>query len=81
MRRGFKAQTDLRVFLSEHRAAVTPAMAGLPAQGRPRRVVGLRRDEIAGLLGVATEYYADLEVCSPTLPTRHCRIFLATCSR
>ena len=61
MRRGFKAQTDLRVFLSEHRAAVTPAMAGLPAQGRPRRVVGLRRDEIAGLLGVATEYYADLE--------------------
>ena len=62
MRRGSKAQkTDLRVFLTEHRAVVTPAMAGLPAKGLPRRVPGLRRDEIARLLGVATDYYADLE--------------------
>ena len=62
MRRGSKAQkTDLRVFLTEHRALVTPAMAGLPAKGLPRRVPGLRRDEIARLLGVATDYYADLE--------------------
>lgn len=62
MRRGSKAQkTDLRVFLAEHRALVTPAMAGLPAKGLPRRVPGLRRDEIARLLGVATDYYADLE--------------------
>ena len=62
MRRGSKAQkTDLRVFLTEHRAVVTPAMAGPPAKGPPRRVPGLRRDEIARLLGVATDYYADLE--------------------
>ena len=36
-------------------------MAGLPAKDLPRRVPGLRRDEIARLLGVATDYYTDLE--------------------
>ena len=62
MRRGLKSQkADLRTFLAEHRAVVTPAMAGLPANGLPRRVPGLRRDEIARLLGVATDYYTDLE--------------------
>ena len=69
MPRGLKnARTDLRAFLTEHRAAVTPAMAGLPAKGLPRRVPGLRRDEIARLLGVATDYYVDLE--QGLLPTR-----------
>ena len=70
MPRGLKnARTDLRAFLTEHRAAVTPAMAGLPAKGLPRRVPGLRRDEIARLLGVATDYYVDLEQgLLPTAP-------------
>ena len=44
-------------------------MAGLPAKGLPRRVPGLRRDEIARLLGVATDYYVDLEQgLLPTAP-------------
>ena len=42
------------------RAKVTPAQAGLPA-GPNRRVLGLRRTEVALLAGVSVEYYAKLE--------------------
>ncbi|VEG25796.1 MmyB family transcriptional regulator [Actinomyces howellii] len=62
MRRGLTSPTDLRNFLTEHRAAITPFMAGLPGVSpRRRRIPGLRRDEIARLLGVDTQYYTDLE--------------------
>ncbi|MFF2998774.1 hypothetical protein ACFVTC_30110 [Streptomyces sp. NPDC057950] len=34
-------------FLRTRRARITPESAGLPAEGRPRRVPGLRREEAA----------------------------------
>lgn len=36
-------------------------MAGLPADGTPRRVPGLRREEVAVLAGVSVDYYTRLE--------------------
>ncbi|MGW4490038.1 helix-turn-helix transcriptional regulator [Amycolatopsis sp. NPDC004368] len=47
-------------FLRAHRARVQPADAGLPG-GTGRRVVGLRREEVAVLAGVSADYYARLE--------------------
>ncbi|UNO41151.1 helix-turn-helix transcriptional regulator [Streptomyces sp. MST-110588] len=52
---------ELADFLRTRRARITPDRAGLPADGRPRRVPGLRRDEAARLAGVSTEYYTRLE--------------------
>lgn len=51
---------ELREFLTAHRAKVTPAQVGLPAGGH-RRVPGLRREEVAALAGVSTDYYTKLE--------------------
>jgi len=48
-------------FLRGRRAAQTPDRAGLPTDDRVRRVPGLRRDEVARLAGVSTEYYTRLE--------------------
>ncbi|MFE9426357.1 helix-turn-helix transcriptional regulator [Kitasatospora sp. NPDC006697] len=53
--------TEIADFLRHRRAAITPERAGLPADARPRRVPGLRRDEVARLAGVSTEYYTRLE--------------------
>ncbi|MFH9354145.1 helix-turn-helix transcriptional regulator [Kitasatospora sp. NPDC017646] len=52
---------EIAGFLRSRRARVTPREAGLPADGRVRRVPGLRRDEVARLAGVSTEYYTRLE--------------------
>ncbi|MFJ7246137.1 helix-turn-helix transcriptional regulator [Kitasatospora sp. NPDC098652] len=52
---------EIAGFLRSRRARVTPEAAGLPADGRVRRVPGLRRDEVARLAGVSTEYYTRLE--------------------
>ncbi|MFH8370537.1 helix-turn-helix transcriptional regulator [Streptomyces sp. NPDC018031] len=52
---------ELADFLRTRRARITPDQAGLPADGRIRRVPGLRRDEAARLAGVSTEYYTRLE--------------------
>ncbi|MDI2035910.1 hypothetical protein PJL15_03044 [Paenarthrobacter nitroguajacolicus] len=43
------------------RAKLTPEQAGLPPGGGKRRVNGLRREEVAVLAGVSTEYYAQIE--------------------
>jgi transcriptional regulator with XRE-family HTH domain len=51
---------DIRDFLASRRARITPAQAGLPAGAR-RRVPGLRREEVAVLAGVSTEWYTRLE--------------------
>lgn len=51
---------DVREFLISRRARITPDQVGLPA-GEHRRVVGLRRGEVAALAGVSVEYYARLE--------------------
>ncbi len=51
---------DIAEFLTSRRAKVTPEQAGLPSYG-PRRVTGLRREEVASLAGVSVEYYKRLE--------------------
>ncbi len=52
---------DVREFLMSRRSRITPAQAGLPVYGGTRRVAGLKREEVAMLTGVSTEYYARLE--------------------
>jgi transcriptional regulator with XRE-family HTH domain len=47
-------------YLRARRALVSPEAAGLAPAGH-RRVPGLRRDEVAGLVGVSTDYYTRLE--------------------
>ncbi|GAA4506435.1 helix-turn-helix transcriptional regulator [Brevibacterium yomogidense] len=51
---------EIREFLITRRAGVTPTEVGLPA-GEDRRVPGLRREEVAVLAGVSTDYYTKLE--------------------
>ncbi|MET8976424.1 helix-turn-helix transcriptional regulator [Streptomyces sp. NPDC004539] len=53
-------RADIRDFLAARRAQLTPEQVGLPAGGR-RRVPGLRREEVAVLAGVSTEWYTRLE--------------------
>ncbi|MDP9868761.1 MULTISPECIES: helix-turn-helix transcriptional regulator [Streptosporangium] len=52
---------EIADFLRSRRAAITPEQTGLDLDGRVRRVPGLRRDEVARLAGVSTEYYTRLE--------------------
>lgn len=52
---------EIADFLRSRRARIDPDSAGLPDDGRPRRVPGLRRDEVARLASVSTEYYTRLE--------------------
>ncbi|MBI9113775.1 helix-turn-helix domain-containing protein [Sanguibacter suaedae] len=52
--------TNLGAFLRARRAAVRPADVGLPSSG-PRRVPGLRREEVALLAGVSVDYLTRLE--------------------
>lgn len=52
---------ELADFLRRARGQCDPARAGLPADGRVRRVPGLRREEVALLAGVSSDYYARLE--------------------
>src|SRR4051794_3398495 len=51
---------DIAEFLTSRRAKVTPEQVDLPSYG-PRRVTGLRREEVASLAGVSVEYYKRLE--------------------
>ncbi|WP_306214525.1 helix-turn-helix domain-containing protein [Actinoplanes sp. RD1] len=52
--------TDLGLFLAARRARLSPGEAGLVSHGR-RRVPGLRREEVAVLAGVSSDYYTRLE--------------------
>lgn len=52
---------EVREFLSNRRARITPQQAGLPAFGINRRVTGLRREEVALLAGMSIDYYIRLE--------------------
>jgi len=53
---------EIREFLSTRRARITPEQAGLPVYGGARRrVSGLRREEVALLAGISSEYYTRLE--------------------
>ncbi|NED35246.1 helix-turn-helix transcriptional regulator [Streptomyces sp. SID8499] len=53
-------RSDIRGFLVSRRAKLVPERVGLPT-GRRRRVPGLRREEVAALAGVSTEWYTRLE--------------------
>ena len=53
---------QIRAFLSTRRARISPGQAGLPGyRGEHRRVSGLRREEVAVLAGISTEYYTRFE--------------------
>lgn len=60
MERRSDNRADIRDFLARRRAQLTPEQVGLPTSGR-RRVPGLRREEVAVLAGVSTEWYTRLE--------------------
>jgi transcriptional regulator with XRE-family HTH domain len=51
---------QLADFLRRHREALTPADVGLP-DGVRRRTPGLRREEVAGLVGMSADYLTRLE--------------------
>ncbi len=52
---------EISSFLVSRRARISPEQAGVPAYTGQRRVPGLRREEVAYLAGVSTDYYAKLE--------------------
>ncbi|MFG2113499.1 helix-turn-helix transcriptional regulator [Streptomyces sp. NPDC048718] len=54
-------RAELRAFLMNRRARVSPAEAGLPEGGARRRTPGLRREEVAVLAGVGASWYQWLE--------------------
>src|SRR5213593_2953851 len=55
-------RSEIREFLTSRRAKITPEQAGLRTFGTgPRRVPGLRREEVALLAGVSVDYYTRLE--------------------
>jgi transcriptional regulator with XRE-family HTH domain len=53
-------RSEIREFLTYRRAKLKAADVGLPDYG-PRRVPGLRREEVAVLAGVSVPYYTRLE--------------------
>lgn len=55
------ATAELGGFLRARRAALSPDRAGLPDDGRLRRVEGLRREELAQLAHVSIDYIVRLE--------------------
>ncbi|MFJ1758920.1 helix-turn-helix transcriptional regulator [Amycolatopsis sp. NPDC088138] len=57
-------------FLRLHRERLTPSTVGLPAAG-PRRTPGLRREEVAQLAHISTQYYTRLEQARGPHPSRH----------
>src|SRR2546430_9826265 len=54
------ARSEIKEFLTSRRARITPEQAGLTSYG-PRRVPGLRREEVAVLAGVSVPYYTRIE--------------------
>ena len=53
-------RSELGAFLRQRRTALHPADIGLPALGR-RHVKGLRREELASVVGISPSWYALLE--------------------
>ncbi|WP_250403326.1 helix-turn-helix domain-containing protein [Streptomyces cellostaticus] len=52
---------ELGSFLMARRADLEPAQVGLPDTGAPRKVAGLRREEVAELAAISTDYYTRIE--------------------
>ncbi|MDT3424633.1 transcriptional regulator with XRE-family HTH domain [Paenibacillus forsythiae] len=59
---------ELGLFLRKKRASLTPEEVGLPS-GNRRRVEGLRREEVAELAGVSSDWYVRLEQGRPVRPS------------
>ncbi|MDX6584432.1 MAG: hypothetical protein QOI10_3616 [Solirubrobacterales bacterium] len=53
-------KAEIRDFLTSRRGRITPEQAGLKVFG-PRRVPGLRREEVATLAGLSVDYYNRME--------------------
>jgi transcriptional regulator with XRE-family HTH domain len=53
-------KSEIRDFLTSRRARIKPEEVGLTTYG-PRRVPGLRREEVATLAGVSVDYYNRME--------------------
>lgn len=71
---------ELADFLRGRRARITPADLGLPA-GPRRRTPGLRREEVAQLAYISTEYYTRLEQARAPRPSREVLAQLARALR
>ncbi|QYN39148.1 helix-turn-helix transcriptional regulator [Pseudonocardia sp. DSM 110487] len=74
------ARSGLGAFLRSRRERITPADVGLPA-GRRRRTPGLRREEVAQLAFISTEYYTRLEQARGPSPSREVLAGLARALR
>src|SRR5215210_4412397 len=57
----FSDDNELGAFLRARRAELSPSDLGLPEGVTPRRVAGLRREEVALLAAISTDYYTRLE--------------------
>ncbi|MFD2797008.1 helix-turn-helix transcriptional regulator [Promicromonospora vindobonensis] len=62
-------RAELATFLRGRRERISPADVGLPA-GQRRRTPGLRREEVAQLAYISTEYYTRLEQARGPHPSR-----------
>jgi len=63
-------RAELGAFLRSRRDRLTPAQAGIEPFPGPRRVPGLRKEELAVLAGVSPDYYSRLEQGrQPTIST------------
>ncbi|PUB29787.1 helix-turn-helix protein [Promicromonospora sp. AC04] len=62
-------RAELATFLRGRRERISPADVGLPA-GPRRRTPGLRREEVAQLAFISTEYYTRLEQARGPHPSR-----------
>ncbi|WKE67894.1 helix-turn-helix transcriptional regulator [Streptomyces sp. WP-1] len=62
-------RAELGAFLRSRRERIGPADVGLPL-GPRRRTPGLRREEVAALAFISTEYYARLEQARAPRPSR-----------
>jgi transcriptional regulator with XRE-family HTH domain len=71
---------ELADFLRSRRERITPAEVGLPA-GPRRRTLGLRREEVAQLAFISTEYYTRLEQARAPHPSREVLAGLARALR
>lgn len=52
---------ELGAFLRQRRAERSPEDVGVPGTGEDRRVPGLRREEVAELASISTDYYTRIE--------------------
>ncbi|MFC0541593.1 helix-turn-helix domain-containing protein [Kutzneria chonburiensis] len=54
-------RSELGDFLQARRSELSPEDVGLPGTGHRRRVRGLRREEVAALASISTDFYTRLE--------------------